>query len=127
MRSTARAEGGAAAPGSGEREAAAALTVELVVDRPDGIERRQLVLSAPAVVDDALRVSGLLARDPALAQWPGIGVFGERCGRDRPLRDGDRVEVYRALERDPKQRRRERAARRAGNSPSAGKQGPDRA
>ena len=107
------------APGSGAQEPAQGevtnrVAVELVVDRPGGVERRQLVLPAPASVGDALRASGLLGREPGLAQWPGIGVFGERCGPERLLRDGDRVEVYRALERDPKQRRRERAARRAG-------------
>ena len=109
---------GAEAPGADARAAAAVLTVEVVVDRPGGSERYPLRLTAPASVDDALHAAGLLARDPALAQWPGIGIFGERCGHDRLLRHGDRVEIYRALERDPKQRRRERAARRAASAVS---------
>ena len=37
------------------------------------------------------------------------GIFGEVCGRDRPLRDGDRVELYRPLSVDPKAARRARA------------------
>lgn len=37
------------------------------------------------------------------------GIFGEVCGRDRSLRDGDRVELYRPLSVDPKAARRARA------------------
>jgi putative ubiquitin-RnfH superfamily antitoxin RatB of RatAB toxin-antitoxin module len=37
------------------------------------------------------------------------GIWSKRCARDTPLRDGDRVEVYRPLAADPKAMRRERA------------------
>jgi putative ubiquitin-RnfH superfamily antitoxin RatB of RatAB toxin-antitoxin module len=37
------------------------------------------------------------------------GIFGEVCGRDRPLREGDRVELYLPLSADPKAARRARA------------------
>ena len=37
-----------------------------------------------------------------------LGVWGRRVGRDHVLRDGDRLEVYRALRVDPKVARRER-------------------
>lgn len=56
----------------------------------------------------------LRARVPTAADEPewadGVtGVFGEVCGRDRLLREGDRVELYRALSVDPKAARRVRA------------------
>ena len=38
-----------------------------------------------------------------------IGIFGERVGRARVLEPGDRVEVLRALQIDPKTERRRRA------------------
>lgn len=38
-----------------------------------------------------------------------VGVFGERCERDRVVFEGDRVELYRPLTVDPRQARRERA------------------
>ncbi|HLX21804.1 MAG TPA: RnfH family protein [Usitatibacter sp.] len=38
-----------------------------------------------------------------------VGVWGSRVGRDAVLRDGDRVELYRALKADPKDQRRRRA------------------
>ena len=46
------------------------------------------------------------------AEWQTgvVGVFGDVCGRDRRLQDGDRVELYRALIVDPKAARRARAA-----------------
>lgn len=39
------------------------------------------------------------------------GIFGVECGLDTPLRNGDRVEVYKALLDDPKVIRRRRAER----------------
>jgi putative ubiquitin-RnfH superfamily antitoxin RatB of RatAB toxin-antitoxin module len=39
-----------------------------------------------------------------------LGVFGEVCEDSRPLRNGDRVEIYRPLKHDPRTMRRERAA-----------------
>ena len=37
-----------------------------------------------------------------------LGVWGRRVSREHVLRDGDRLEVYRALRVDPKVARRER-------------------
>ena len=38
-----------------------------------------------------------------------VGIFGERCPPDAVLREGDRVEIYRPLQADPKDVRRELA------------------
>ena len=59
--------------------------------------------SAGALVRDALRASGMPADLSA------VGVFGKRVAPDARLADGDRVEIYRPLLLDPKERRRERA------------------
>ncbi len=40
-----------------------------------------------------------------------VGIFGESCGRMDIPRDGDRIEIYRPLRSDPRQRRRERVQR----------------
>jgi uncharacterized protein len=40
-----------------------------------------------------------------------IGIFGESCLRTDVPRDGDRIELYRALAQDPKQARRDRVRR----------------
>ncbi len=38
-----------------------------------------------------------------------VGIFGDRCERDRLVCEGDRIEIYRPLAVDPKHARRERA------------------
>ena len=40
-----------------------------------------------------------------------VGVFGEPCRREDGCADGDRIELYRPLRRDPRERRRERVQR----------------
>jgi putative ubiquitin-RnfH superfamily antitoxin RatB of RatAB toxin-antitoxin module len=37
-----------------------------------------------------------------------LGIFGQPCSRADIPREGDRIELYRALPSDPRQRRRER-------------------
>jgi hypothetical protein len=73
-----------------------------------------VALRVPAGIGarDAVRRSGLLERfpdiDPAALS---VGVFGVRVSPCAPLTQGDRVEIYRPLQVDPKQARRNRAAR----------------
>ena len=59
----------------------------------------------------AIARSGVLARHPEidLARC-GLGVYGKPRGLDEPVAAGDRIEIYRPLTQDPKERRR-RAAR----------------
>ena len=62
--------------------------------------------------EQAILASGILEKFPEidLAQSK-IGIFGKLSKPDTVLRDHDRVEIYRPLAKDPKQARRERAAR----------------
>jgi putative ubiquitin-RnfH superfamily antitoxin RatB of RatAB toxin-antitoxin module len=63
-------------------------------------------------IEQAIRASGLLARfqeiDGADIK---VGIFGSVCKLDQPLKQGDRVEIYRPLRHDPKEARRQRAAK----------------
>ncbi len=69
----------------------------------------------------AVEQSGLLDEFPELRGRPLVlGVYGTVCAADRPLRDRDRVEIYRPLRIDP----RCDAAQRAAASPSGWKQRP---
>ena len=94
------------------------ITVEVVFALP---ERQKLVtveLEQGASVADALEASGLYDAfkevDFAAMQ---VGIWGRLVGREDLLADGDRVEVYRPLERDPREARRELAsAQRLGSS-----------
>ena len=85
----------------------AGIRVEVVYALPGSVDAVELRLPAGSRVRDAVRASGI-AVEPSL-----VGIFGKRVGPDTPLADGDRVEIYRPLEMDPKERRRQRARRRA--------------
>jgi putative ubiquitin-RnfH superfamily antitoxin RatB of RatAB toxin-antitoxin module len=83
----------------------------------------EVVLSVErgATLADALRLSGMLERHPAIDPSVNrVGIWGQLRQGDAVLRDGDRVEVYRPLVVDPKDARRQRErqqrdARAAGN------------
>ena len=87
-------------------------TVRVVVaysPAPREVDLTELVLPENATVGDALAASGLAARHPALDLGTSkVGVWGKVVAPDAPLRDGDRVEVYRGLKVDPKEARRQR-------------------
>jgi uncharacterized protein len=79
-----------------------------------GSFHRHVELPAGSTLADAVRASGLLEMEPALAERPlDTGVFGRMRSPETELRDGDRVEVYRPLTIDPKEARRVRAEVRA--------------
>jgi putative ubiquitin-RnfH superfamily antitoxin RatB of RatAB toxin-antitoxin module len=94
------------------------ITVEVVFAVP---ERQKLVtvkLEQGATVADALTASGLKQqfRDTDFAGLQ-TGIWGRLADRGNVVRDGDRVEIYRELVRDPKEARRELArAQRLGSS-----------
>ncbi|HEX9625492.1 MAG TPA: RnfH family protein [Acidiferrobacterales bacterium] len=84
--------------------------VEVVYAAADEQVVLTVELAAPATVEQAIRASGMLARFPQidLARQP-VGIHGRRAALHDPLRDGDRVEIYRPLIADPKAARRRRA------------------
>jgi len=89
------------------------MRVEVVYTRPDEQALVTLDLGPGATVADAVRASGLVQRFPEIDPDQGpFGIFSRPCEPGRPLRAGDRVEIYRPLEIDPKEARRLRAARR---------------
>lgn len=66
-----------------------------------------VVLPEGATVQDAVRASGWREACPE-GEAEDLGVWGRRCDPRQPVREGDRVEIYRALKVDPKVARRER-------------------
>lgn len=74
---------------------------------PGHTERWALRLPQGSCVADAITRSGVLAAHPELAlESLSVGVWGAVRGLDHPLRDRDRVELYRPLKVDPKEARR---------------------
>ncbi len=74
-----------------------------------------LQLPPGTTLADAVRASRVLAPDLPISQWPACGLWGRLLApaqwQTQPLRDGDRVELYRPLTVDPKTARRERFSR----------------
>jgi uncharacterized protein len=66
-----------------------------------------LQLAFGATVIEAIGASGLPQRHPTadLERLP-VGIWGRLCERGDVLREGDRVELYRPLQVDPKEARR---------------------
>ena len=84
-------------------------------------------LPVEATVADALSAARALAQRDALSErekipWDAasVGIFGQLCARrDVPL-EGDRIEIYRPLAADPRERRRERVrSQRRAKGPSS--------
>jgi putative ubiquitin-RnfH superfamily antitoxin RatB of RatAB toxin-antitoxin module len=75
--------------------------------RAGEVDSVELVLPAGATLADALRASGVLERHPGIdLEIIKLGIWGKLATLDAPLRDGDRVELYRPLAVDPKEARR---------------------
>jgi putative ubiquitin-RnfH superfamily antitoxin RatB of RatAB toxin-antitoxin module len=85
-------------------------TVEVVYALPKRQRVVQLALRAGMTADEAVRDSGLAGEFPELGTRPLLlGIFGRRVDGTQPLRDGDRVEIYRELKFDPREARRRAA------------------
>jgi hypothetical protein len=89
------------------------ITVKVVYALPDGAIEIEVELPSGATVADAIARSRIAERHPeaALDRAP-TGIFGKRAGRDATLQNGDRVELYRPLQVDPKAARSRRAGSR---------------
>lgn len=86
------------------------LRVEVAVAWPAQQVRVEVELPAGSSVGDAIRASKIEQRFPDLDVRPDrIGIFGRLCQPEREVRDGDRIEIYRPLEMDPREARRLRA------------------
>jgi putative ubiquitin-RnfH superfamily antitoxin RatB of RatAB toxin-antitoxin module len=87
----------------------ALLRIEVVYALPERCWATTVQLPAPATVGEALAMAVLpvpgLVVDPAR-----LAVYGRTVELTSPLHDGDRIEILRPLQVDPKEARRQRAA-----------------
>jgi len=76
---------------------------------PRQVDSVELDLPPGSRLADALHASGLLERHGlGAADGLHVGIWGRAGALDTPLREADRVEVYRGLRVDPKEARRQR-------------------
>lgn len=93
--------GPAELPGAGSL-----LSVEVAVSPgPREVHLQALAMAAGSTVAQALLAAGV---DAAALPSLHVGIWGRKTTLDAQLRDGDRVECYRALTVDPKEARRVR-------------------
>lgn len=86
------------------------VNVEVVYAKPEEQVIVTLAMEEGSTVEAAVRASGVLERFPEIALSElNAGIFGVACKLDQPVREGDRIEIYRPLLHDPKEARRQRA------------------
>ncbi|MDD5580748.1 MAG: RnfH family protein [Methylobacter sp.] len=88
------------------------MVVEVAYARPE--EQVIIVLKVPdgTTIETAIKASGLLSRFQEIdLSEAKVGIFGKVCKLDQIVRQGDRIEIYRPLVHDPKEARRQRAAK----------------
>ncbi len=92
------------------RKMAESLSIEIAYALPQKQELVHLKLPAGSTVQQAIEASGLKQKHPEIDLAKNkVGVFGKLSKLDAPLRDRDRVEIYRPLIADPKEVRKKRA------------------
>ena len=85
------------------------MRVEVIRAWPGRFERVEVEVADGATVSDTLKAAAM-NDDPACTA---IAIYGERVDPATVVRDGDRVELLRPLQADPKDARRRRAQDRA--------------
>lgn len=87
------------------------IKVEVVYAEAEYQFLQPVVVPSDSTVADALRESDLTKQFPQIDfDQLQAGIWGKAVTRDRALVDGDRVEIYRPLELDPKEARRQLAS-----------------
>jgi uncharacterized protein len=88
------------------------ISIEVVFALP---YRQELVTVG---VDEGATVGDAIARSSLSASFPdwnlddcAVGIWGRPAAREQTLQDGDRVELYRPLQLDPREARRALASR----------------
>jgi uncharacterized protein len=88
----------------------ARLQIEVAYAEPQRAIVKTYRLAPQSQVADAMRLAAL---DPDFSEVDlansALGIFGRVVGTDHPLKEGDRIEIYRPLTADPKTARRARA------------------
>lgn len=94
--------------------AEAGITVEVAYALPERQRIIRLTVPEGTSMLDAARLSRIAEHFPGLdIEASAMGIFGKAvtAPAEHALKDGDRVEIYRPLIVDPKEVRRQRAAR----------------
>lgn len=85
------------------------LEIEVVYASAERQVLKRLMVSEPCTIEQAILTSGILAIYPEIQlENCSVGVFSKIKKLNDLLHSGDRVEIYRPLQCDPKQLRRQK-------------------
>ena len=89
---------------------------EIMVEVAYALPEEQVIISikvpTKSDVKQAIEKSGIQKKFPNIDLSKNkVGIFGKKTTLDHPLKDRDRIEIYRPLILDPKEMRRKRAAK----------------
>ena len=86
--------------------------VDIVYALPDKQTVKQVHVTADTTVDAAIEQSGILQQYPEIDLTKNsYGIFNHIVSANTPLKPRDRIEIYRALVMEPREARRQLAAR----------------
>jgi len=95
-----------------EQSPAVKITVEVIYALPNEQDIISIQVSDSCNVKEAIAKSKILQRYPEInLDEAEIGIFSKKCKLTDRLHDWDRIEIYRPLIIDPKQARKNRAAK----------------
>lgn len=93
------------------------MRVEVAYATPEKQALLEVWVPPDCTVAGAIERSGIREEFPGMNLNPdAVGIFSRKASMDQPLQEGDRVEIYRPLLIDPKERRKLRAR---GKDPSS--------
>lgn len=86
------------------------ISIEIAYALPEEQCLFEVEVEIGATAQQAIELSGILTKYPDIDLAVNkVGVYSKVCKLDHVLEAGDRVEIYRPLLIDPKERRRQRA------------------
>ena len=89
------------------------LKIQVCYALPEQSFLKELRVHPGTTIAKAIDASGVLKQFPHIdLLQQRVGIFGKLKTMDTVLREGDRIEIYRPLQADPKETRRRRAAHR---------------
>lgn len=89
----------------------ASIRVEVAFALPDDQMIISLMVDEGTTVEQAIILSGIIDQYPQIdIPECKVGIFGKLTKLNQPVREDDRIEIYRPLIADPKEVRRKRAA-----------------
>lgn len=89
------------------------INVEIVYATSEKQTLLAIQIPEKSTVADTIIKSGILAQIPDIKlEALNVGIFSTPCELNHLVKHGDRIEIYRPLQNDPKDARRQRALKR---------------